>query len=311
MRVSERRHLGRSVELLDDALNVSLISTRSAQLVQLVLEFLSLGHLAERSRQPGALLRGDLGGRRVLAGDGITEGVDVGCTEDAQVFIGEDTSTVRLRFRKLAHEFARELSRRVTGGPDEETVWNLVCVLVGVLNEDGLFPDVLDGRSGHDVNLVGPERGFRVLDQLLGKGRQDVGQGFDQGDSELVGDLGVPLAQVVLERSERGCLVEGARTYNQKVVQFTGVLDTGGTATDDDHVHESVNLLFALSGKRSGLDACDAFRQHMPKVGPVDSQSSNFRLILSASFNSFKKHPYSLTPLIPNVWFSAPTPYTK
>lgn len=198
MGVGERRHLGRSVELLDDTLNVGLIRTRGAQVVQLVLELFRLSHLAERSREPGALLRGDLGRRRVLPGDGITEGVDVGSTEDAQVFVGEDTSTVRLRFRKLAHELAGEFTRGVTGGPDEETVRDLVRVLVGVLDEDGLFSDVLDGRSGHDVNLVGPESGFRVLDQLLGKGGQDVGQCFDQGDAELVGDLGVPLAQIVL-----------------------------------------------------------------------------------------------------------------
>jgi hypothetical protein len=38
-------------------------------------------------------------------------------------------------------------------------------------------------------------------------------------------------------------------------VQLSGVLDTGRSTTDDDHVHQPIDLLFALTGEGGGLDA--------------------------------------------------------
>lgn len=198
MRVGERWHISSSVELLDDTLNVGLVSTSRSQLVQLFLQLFSLCGLGERSSQPSSLLRCDLGSRGVLTGNGITESVDFRGAQNSEVLVSEDTSSVGLVFRQLAHELSGQFSSGVTGGPDEKTVRDLVGVLVGVLDENRLFTDILDGGSGHDVDLVGLEGGFSVLDHSLGEGGQDVGQGFDQGDSELVGDFRVPLSQVVL-----------------------------------------------------------------------------------------------------------------
>lgn len=198
MRVGERGHISSSVELLDDTLNIGLVSTSRSQLVQLFLQLFSLRGFGKRSSQPSSLLRCDLGGRGVLTGDGVTESVDFRGAQNSEVLVGEDTSSVGLVFRQLAHELSGQLSSGVTCGPDEKAVRDLVSVLVGILDEDRLFTDILDGGSCHDVDLVGLEGGFSVFNHSLGEGGQDVGQGFNQGDSELVGNFRVPLSQVVL-----------------------------------------------------------------------------------------------------------------
>lgn len=38
-------------------------------------------------------------------------------------------------------------------------------------------------------------------------------------------------------------------------MELTGVLNTGGTTTDDNHVHKSVNLILRLVLEGSGLNA--------------------------------------------------------
>jgi hypothetical protein len=203
VRVGERGNISCTVELLDDSLYVSGIGVGRSQLVQFLLQLFSLSHLDQSSGQPSSLLRSNLGGRGVLSGNSVTERKDFRCTCDSQVFVGRDTSSVRLVFRQFSHQLSRQLSGGVTGGPDEQTVRNLVSVLVGILNNDRLFSDILDGGSGHDVDLVGPKGGFGVFDQLLGEGGQHVGKSLDQGDSELVCDFRVPLSEIVLEMVDR------------------------------------------------------------------------------------------------------------
>lgn len=44
-------------------------------------------------------------------------------------------------------------------------------------------------------------------------------------------------------------------TYDQEVVELTGVLNTSGTTADDNHVHKSVNFVLRLVLEGSGLDA--------------------------------------------------------
>ena len=44
-------------------------------------------------------------------------------------------------------------------------------------------------------------------------------------------------------------------THDQEVVKLAGVLDTGGSTTNDHHVHQAVNLSFALVLERGSLNA--------------------------------------------------------
>ena len=44
-------------------------------------------------------------------------------------------------------------------------------------------------------------------------------------------------------------------TYDQEVVQLSSVLDTSGTTTDDDHVHQAVNLRVRLVLEGRSLNA--------------------------------------------------------
>jgi hypothetical protein len=45
-------------------------------------------------------------------------------------------------------------------------------------------------------------------------------------------------------------------TYDQEVVQFSSVFYTSRSTTDDDHVHEPVNLFLGLILEGSSLDTC-------------------------------------------------------
>lgn len=44
-------------------------------------------------------------------------------------------------------------------------------------------------------------------------------------------------------------------TYDQEIVELTSILNTGGTTTDDNHVHKSVNLILRLVLEGSSLNA--------------------------------------------------------
>lgn len=66
-----------------------------------------------------------------------------------------------------------------------------------------------------------------------------VRESLDQGDVEVVLDLGNPLLQVLLE----------------EVLDLTGELDTGGTTANHDHVQQTLDLFICLVLEDSRLDA--------------------------------------------------------
>jgi len=239
VRVVERREIEGLVQPLDGPLDIlGRCLGSSPQLVQLILEFLGSGHFGKGPSEVSSLLTGSLSGRSVGSGGTVTEGKDLGSTSQSHVTVDDETSSLSLVLGELGHEVSGDLSRGVSGSPDEETVRDLLDLLVTVLDDDRLFTYILDHGSGKDINLVLLERRLGVLNELLGEGGQDVGKRLDQGDPELVGDFGVPLSQVV----------------DQEIVQLSGVLDTGRTSTDDDHVHQPLNLLLGLTGERGRLD---------------------------------------------------------
>ena len=197
VRVVEGGQVQGLVQSLDGSLDI-VTGSLFTHLGELLLELFSLGHLGKSPGEVSSLLTGSLGGGCVRGGGTVTESENLGCSGQSHVAVDDETSSLGLVLGQLGHQVAGNLSRGVSGGPDQQSIGDLLDLLVGILDNDRLFTHVLDHGSGEDIDLVLLESGFSVLDELFGKGGQYVGEGFDQGDSELVGDLGVPLSQVVL-----------------------------------------------------------------------------------------------------------------
>lgn len=213
MRVVERSHLGNPVKLLGQSLDLSGVGIRGGlEVGELSLILVLLAELAKGLSEVDTLLTGNLGGRGVLRSGTVTDGVSALGAEKGQVVVNEKTTSLSLRVRELAHQVTGDVSRSVTGSPDEETVWDLAHLLVGVLDDNRLRLDVLDHGSGKDINSVGSELVLGVLDQLLAEGGKDVGQSLNKSDLQSVGDLRVPLAQVVLH--VRWC-IKKQRSHSQ------------------------------------------------------------------------------------------------
>lgn len=217
MRIVERSNLACSVELLDQTLDLGRVgvSARSESL-ELRLELVLLSEFAKHLSEIDTLLTGDLGSRSVLRSGTITDSVCALRTQKCQVIVDNQSSTLGLRIRKARHQFPGDSSRSVSGSPDEQTVRNLLHLLVGVLDSNAHRSDVLDHGSGKDIDLVGSESVFGVLDELLGECGQDVGKGFDKGDLESIGDFRVPLLQVVLDVSVTSTAMSAERLTIKK-----------------------------------------------------------------------------------------------
>jgi hypothetical protein len=85
-------------------------------------------------------------------------------------------------------------------------------------------------------------------------------------------------------------------------VQFSGIFDTSGSSSNNNHVHQPVDFLLGLIFECGGLDTLLlASPEEIREVSIRNSQSSNLVLILSASLSSFKKHAYFGTPSMPKV----------
>jgi hypothetical protein len=198
--VVEGSELGGSVQLLGQSLDFSLVGSGvGLQLLELSLKLVLLSELAEHLGKVDTLLRGDLGSGGVLSSGAVSHGVSSLSSEQSKVVVNKQTSSLSLCVGKLAHQVSGDLSGSVTGGPDKKTVGDLLHLLVGVLDDNAGRLDILNHGSGENVNLVGSELVLSVLDELLGEGGKDVGESLDQGDLQSVGDLRVPLLQVVLQ----------------------------------------------------------------------------------------------------------------
>lgn len=52
-------------------------------------------------------------------------------------------------------------------------------------------------------------------------------------------------------------------------MELSGVLDTGGSSSDNDHVHQSVDLGLGLSGEGGRLDAVHELGSNLVRVGEL------------------------------------------
>lgn len=188
------------------------------------LEGVRLGHGVEEAGEEGSFLGRDLSGGSVVGYGAVADGPDVLGAIDDQVFVDFETATGFGLGGDLGHEVFDDGSEGVTGSPDQEAIGNLLdrfgSIWVVDLGFNVLVGDVLDHGLGSDFNVLFLEAGFRVLDQLLAEHGQNIGEGFDQSDMEIVFDLRNPLEQILLE----------------EILELAGEFDAGGTTTDDDHV---------------------------------------------------------------------------
>ena len=251
MRVVERLDVADSAQLLLQTLNFAGDFGRvgrgnvdaAAELVDAVLKVFRLGHVVEQAGEEASFLRGNLSSGSVSGDGAVTNGPDVAGTLDDEVFVDGETAARVLLGGDAGDEVLDDGADSVTCGPDEETVGNddalLGAVGLGDVGLDGVFGDVLDHGLGHDFNLLLAQRVFCVVNELLGEGGKDVGESLNEGDLEARANLGNQLLDVLLE----------------KVLQFTGELDTSRSTTDYNHVHQTVNLRRALALEGSSLNA--------------------------------------------------------
>ena len=143
---------------------------------------------------------GSIGG-----GGTITDSVDTVGSDHRHVVVYNETTSLVLSLGQLGHQFTCDLSRGVSGSPNQQPVWDFSNLLVGVLDDDGSLLDILDHGSSENVDLVVLELRFGVVDELLGECREDVRQSLDQGDPETASDLGVPLLEIILDTISNHC----------------------------------------------------------------------------------------------------------
>jgi hypothetical protein len=204
------------------------------ELGELGVDFLRLGHVVEHAGEKSTFLGSDLGCWSVVCNSAITDGPDILGALDDQVLIHGKTAAGVLLCGDLVDEVFDHGSESVTGGPDEQAVGdlldNLLAIGPGGLGLDVLLRHVLDHGLCADGDGLLLEGLLGVIDELLGEHGQDVGEGLDEGDVEVILDLGEPLLQIRVE----------------KVLELTRKLDTGRSATYDDHVQQTLLLLVGL-----------------------------------------------------------------
>jgi hypothetical protein len=87
---------------------------------------------------------------------------------------------------------------------------------------------------------------------LLGESGENIRQCLNERDPKTASNLGVPFLEIILEKvSSRS---QQAEAYNQEIVQLAGVLHTGWSTADDNHVHQSVDLFLGLILESGRLD---------------------------------------------------------
>ena len=271
MRVLERTHLVGAAKTLLEILDVGkdLVTgilggglLGSGKALELLLNLVGLGHLVEEAGEESTLLGGDLSSGGVVGNSTVTDGPDVLGALDDKVLVDVQTTTGIGLSGNLGHQILDNGTDSVTGGPDEQTVRNLLHNLLAVgTNELGLdvfLGNVLDHGLGTDVNGLLLEGLLGVVNQLLGEHGKNLswivsksahdqsgitmtytGKGLNESDTELIGNFGHPGLEVVLE----------------EVLELTSELDTGRATTNDDHVEKTLALLRALVLESGGFTA--------------------------------------------------------
>lgn len=221
------------------ALNVQL----AAQLLDAGLVVLSLGHVVEQLSKESTFLRGDLGSRGVASNGAVTDGPDVAGSLNDEVLVHGKTAAGVLLGSNLGGKVLDDGADGVSGGPDKQAIGDLDTLLgtvgAGHLGLDSLVGDPLDHGLGLDVNLLLAEGVFGVVDESLGEHGENVGQGLNQGHLEARADVGDQLLDVLFE----------------KVLELASELNASGATANDDHVHETVNLLGSLALEGGSLNA--------------------------------------------------------
>ena len=229
---------------------------------QLILNLLRLGHVVEHARQEGAFLTGDLGGGGVVGDRAVADGPDVLCALDDEVFVHGETAARVLLCWDLGHEVLDDGAQGITRRPHEETVRDLLKLLLAVwsgrLGLNVLVRHLLDHSLGADRDLLLVERALRVVDQLLAEHGEHIGQSLNEGDVEVLRDLWDPLAQVLSE----------------KILQLASEFDTGGATAHDDHVEEALDLVGRLVLESGGFAAIhDAFADHLGVTNLLEEET--------------------------------------
>jgi hypothetical protein len=218
------------------------------ELGELGVDFLRLGHVVEHAGEESTFLSGDLGCWGVVCDCAVTDGPHVLGALDNQVFVHGQTTSRVLLGGDLADQVLDQRSEGVSGSPDEQSVGNLLNLLLAVrasrLGLDVLVGHVLNHGLCADGNRLLLERLLGVVDELLGEHGQNVGQSLDKGDMEVVFDLWEPLLQIRVE----------------EVLELASKLNTGRSTTNNHHVQQALLLLVGLvleGGRLAAVhDAC-------------------------------------------------------
>ena len=229
-------------DLVAGLLAVSLF-LGNRQLGKLTLDFGSLGHVVEHTGKESTLLSSNLSSGGVVGDGAVTNSPDVLGTLDNEVLVyGKTTARIFLS-GDLVDQVLDNGAESITGGPNKETVGNPLKLLLAIrasrLGLNVLVRYVLDHGLCADIDGLLLEGLLRIVDELLGEHGKDVGQRLDEGNLEVILDLGQPLLQIRVE----------------EVLELSGKLDTSRTATDNNHVKQALLLLLRLVLECSRLAA--------------------------------------------------------
>lgn len=248
--VSEGLDVLDTAELLLKRLNLSgdlgrialLEVQAAAKLLDALLLSIRLGHVVEQTGQERTLLGSDLGGRGVAGNSAVTDGPDVASSLNDEILVDGKTAAGVLLSGDLTHKITDDGSDSVTGSPDKQTVGNAESLLAAIgtseLSLDKVLCHLLDHSLELDVDVLLTHCVFGVLDKLLGERGENVGKSLDKSDLEAVADIGDQLLDILLE----------------EIAELSSELNTGGTTTNNDHVHEAVDLLLGLALEGSSLN---------------------------------------------------------
>jgi len=248
--VSEGLDILDTAELLLERLNLSgnlgrvalLEVQAAAKLLNAGLLSIGLGHVVEQTSQERTLLGSDLGGRGVAGNSAVTDSPDVASSLNNEVLVDGKTTTRVLLSGDLAHEIPDDRSDGVTGGPDKQTIRKTESLLAAVgsseLGLDIVLCHLLDHGLELDVDVLLTQGVLGVLNKLLRERGENVGKSLNEGDLEAVANLRDQLLDILLE----------------EVAKLSSELDTGRATTNNDHVHQTVDLLLRLTLERSSLN---------------------------------------------------------